>query len=149
MNEHLRRIAERLAEGQQWIAIYCDLEPLHPKRHPQRLVQLFHWEGRRWQWGVISSEVSHDAPHGGHARIGDLEILYVEGDVPTWKREGPLPRNLGQEKVRAKWSLACPDCGRFPVEVRQETLHAVLDKIRDAGHDTITLRQLAAILSSG
>lgn len=148
MKDALRRQAAELSEGQRSVAVYCDLEALHPRKRPQTLVQVFVWRDQLWS-GAIGTSIMNVNSYGGLSQMGGLEFIFLDGDTPTWKRQGPLPENAGDDAVRARWSLACDKCGRFPVQIRREHLHSLLKTIWDAGHDAITLQQLAAIVSSG
>lgn len=104
------------------VFIYCD-------KHPQRVpVAEFHnYEG---VWQIESSNAAEQM----ESMAGDTLIPRTQRTPPDYR----LPR-------RFRYQLACRVCGRG-VQVRDDTLSTILDKLRDAGVSTLSLSGLSGVL---
>lgn len=149
----------------QEILIFCDLAALHPK-HPRSLVMSFSPSPVGSGWiANLSSRGHGTGPVGGDVNRF-MAALKRNGNVVTLKGDerpphfGPLMTDalLGratpsESEVRAERDelsqgtrrvhrLECRLCHKNPVDVREENLWRILNLMRLAGEDSVTLREL-------
>lgn len=132
------------------IRIVCDQTPGHSQKRPTSLITVFQHIGSdnenddnngRWTTHVRSKRLqrSMTAQSGsvdpGRTLTGD-EVFKI--DV-----HGMRPA----KGTRSVYQIECPTCSAYPVSAREETIFAILNKLRHAGIGSITLRALAARIS--
>lgn len=123
------------------IRIVCDVREGHSQRRPQSVVTVFqHIEEGGWTTHVDSKRVQRERTAlGGSVDSG---LTLVGDDVYSLSEHGTRP----DRTMRAVYPLRCPKCQKFPVDATEAKLFPILDGLRHAGVDFISLRALAAKL---
>jgi len=123
------------------IRIVCDVREGHSQRRPQSVVTVFkHIDKGGWTTRVESRRVQRERAAGTGSV--DSGLTLVGNDVYSYKRHGARP----DIATRSVYPLQCPKCHKFSVDVREDTLFSILDGLRHAGLETITLRDIATRL---
>lgn len=109
----------------------------HDASHPTKRVHIgrFVWreDDRHPQWDLEPTE--YETPAEGNYRAALQGDRVVKSDIEPGK------------PVRARYHLACKLCG-LGVEVQQQKVIPILDRLAEAGVDEISLAALAARLRS-
>jgi hypothetical protein len=126
------------------VRIICDIGGTkHSAKRPTTLVAAFQYiEDGRWTTRIASARLQKERTWlRGSTDVG----LTLAGDeVFNLATHGMRP----ESGTRSVYPIRCEKCGQFSVDAREETLFAVLNTLRHAHLEQISLRALAARLDS-
>ena len=151
------------------VRIVCDRAALHPK-HPEPLVIAFR-PGLKGGWSVSLSRGHGTGPVNGSIERFVEGVKRANGDVVTLigdekpgfgpvlldallGRRSPTEDEIQMERedqsrrTRKVFHIECRRCHHNPADVREDRLWEVLDLVRHAGRDRVTLAEVHSILQA-
>jgi hypothetical protein len=133
------------------IRIVCDQQQGHSSKRATSLVTVFKHLGsgdesdsRNGRWSTLVKSKRVQREQTKNAGSTDTGLTLTGNDVYKSATHGRSP----SEGTRSVYQIECAGCSSYPVSAREETLFGILNILRHAGIQQITLRALAARVSS-